>query len=105
MLFYAFTFDTDSWDIMKFMSKKRTIFKKAKNILSILSGSLLITLSILNFLKNRKIITSQKFANSLIDYVRYYDERVLIFTLIAGSVLIFYGLFYDRIDKDIKGGE
>ncbi len=88
------------------MSHIITTIKLLRNVFSLVFGFVLIIISILSYIKTKGGFTASDPSGFLINHIRYYDERVLVFLLIAGGALIFYGfygfysIYYDRLNKD-----
>jgi hypothetical protein len=91
--------------MVRLMSHAIAIIKWLKNVFSLVFGFVLIIFSILSYIKAKGGFTPSDPPGFLINHIRYYDERVLVFLIIAGGSLIFYGLYgfysdyYDRIGK------
>lgn len=78
---------------MKYMTNIITIFKWVKNLFVVLLGISLIIIAIFNYMKNQGLFTNANPSKLFSSYVRYYDERLLIFLLIAGCILVCYGFY------------
>jgi hypothetical protein len=75
-----------------------TIIKWLKDIFLLFFGFALIIFSVFSYITGKGEFTPSNPQEFLISYIRFYDERVLIFFILAGGALIFYSFHELYVD-------